>query len=505
MKTFNKELVGLLLFTTLFYVLFWDQFWGLNILLLSIATGAILFWFNPYALVLRSVQLIYASNLLCAVGVFWHNSIFTHFIYIISFILLIGKSQYPNLSQFFFLGIAGVFNYFISFFKAFKVISDNLAIIPGYKKYHHWIIILILPLIISSVFLALYCNANEAFNKLTFQFFDWIYKNLKTVIDLLSIPKLFFLLFGFGIGASLLLRFKAQFIDRFENKLVDDIERKAWNKFWGTTSVNGLKSFYRMALVSFIMVNIMLLCVNILDIIHVWFNFEPSAAPDLRQFVHTGTYILIFSVFVAIGMVLYFFYGNINFYKQNRWVKTLAYVWIGQNMLMVVSVLIRNLYYIQLYGLAYKRLGVFFFLIATILALVFLIIKVKEHKSVSYYLRTVSITAYCVLLFVAQYNWDILIANYNLNYNRKNLDKTFLLYELSDNTLPILWKNRDAFGDSNGDDYQQLLKRIQRFQKRAKSDTWKSTNIMRVSNARFFLKNSVPQPKFNKYEIFDVD
>ena len=62
MKTLNKELVGLLLFTALFYVLFWDQFWGLNILLLSIASGAIIFWFNPFAIVQRSVQLMFTCQ-----------------------------------------------------------------------------------------------------------------------------------------------------------------------------------------------------------------------------------------------------------------------------------------------------------------------------------------------------------------------------------------------------------------------------------------------------------
>ncbi|NWJ52977.1 MAG: DUF4173 domain-containing protein [Bacteroidetes bacterium] len=498
MKTINKELVGLLLFTTLFYILFWDQFWGLNILLLSIASGAIIFWFNPFAIVQRSVQLMLSANLLCAIGIFWHNSIFTHAIYIISFILLIGKSQFPFLTQLFFLGIAGILNYFICLFKAFKLISNKLTIIPGYKKYHHWIIVITLPIIISSVFLILYYNANESFNKLTFQFFDWTYKYLKSFIDLLSLPKFFFLLFGFGIGASLLLRFKNQLIEMVEKKLTDDIQRKSWNSYWGNSSLTGMKNYYRMAIISFLMVNILLLIVNILDITHVWFNFKPSGVAELRQFVHTGTYILIFSVFIAIGIVLYFFYGNINFYKHNRWVKILAYVWIGQNMIMVVSVLVRNLYYVQLYGLAYKRLGVFFFLIATILALVFLIIKVKERKSIAYYLRTISITAYCVLLFVALFNWDICIASYNLNYNRKNLDTKFLLHELSDKTLPILWKNKDAFGDRNGEDYQYLLKRIQRFQKRKQSDTWKSTTIMGMINYEFFLKNDVPKPDTEK-------
>jgi len=175
-----------------------------------------------------------------------------------------------------------------------------------------------------------------------------------------------------------------------------------------------------------------------------------------------------------------------------------AYVWIGQNMIMVVSVLIRNMYYVQSFGLAYLRLGVFFFLIATIIALILLMIKVEMRKSVIYYLRTISITAYCVMLFVALFNWDTLIASYNLNYNRSNLDTQFIVRELSDKTLPVLWKNRDAFGDINSEDYQYLLERIQRFKISEQSHTWKSTTIVGKTNYRFFQENYVPLPKIKE-------
>jgi len=498
MKKLNKELVGLLLFTALFYVMFWDQFWGLNILFLTIASGTIIFWFNPFAIVQRSVQLMFTANLLCAIGVFWHDSMFTHFIYIISFILLIGKAQFPFLTQLILLGLAGIVNYFICLYKGFKLISDKLAIIPGYKKYHRWIIILILPILISAVFMVLYVNANESFNKLTFQFFDWVYKYLKEFIDLISLPKLFFLLFGFGIGASLLVRYKNNLLELVESKLPDDIQEKPGTSFFGNYTVVGSENYYRMAIISFIMVNFLLLMVNVLDVIHVWFNFEPASAVELRKFVHEGTFILIFSVFVAIGVVLFFFFGNLNFYKNNRVLKTLAYVWIGQNMIMVVSVLIRNMYYVQSFGLAYLRLGVFFFLIATIVALILLMIKVELRKSVIYYVRNISITAYCVLLFVALFNWDTLIATYNLSYNRSNLDTRFVVSDLSDKTLPILWKNKDAFGDVNSEGYQNLLKKIQRFKTNEQSRSWKCTTIMGAANYLFFQENYVPQPNKDK-------
>ena len=169
-------------------------------------------------------------------------------------------------------------------------------------------------------------------------------------------------------------------------------------------------------------------------------------------------------------------------------------MWIGQNMIMVVSVLIRNLYYVQSFGLAYLRLGVFFFLIATILALFFLIIKVEMRKSdhlLSANNFDHSLLRTCYLLHCSI--GIPLIASYNLNYNRNNLDTKFILHELSDKTLPILWKNKDAFGDVNSEDYQHLLKRIQGFKTKEQSHTWKSTTIMGKTNYQFFQENYVPQ------------
>ena len=67
-----------------------------------------------------------------------------------------------------------------------------------------------------------------------------------------------------------------------------------------------------------------------MDINHVWLNFQWDGQ-FLKEFVHDGTYILIINIIISILLVLYFFKANLNFFKKNKILKTLTYIWVGQN------------------------------------------------------------------------------------------------------------------------------------------------------------------------------
>jgi hypothetical protein len=71
---------------------------------------------------------------------------------------------------------------------------------------------------------------------------------------------------------------------------------------------------------------------------------------------------LILSILLSLGILIYYFRSNQNFYPKNGFLKAAAYLWLVQNAVLSVSVLIRCGYYISEYGLAYKRIGVVIFL-----------------------------------------------------------------------------------------------------------------------------------------------
>ncbi|MFD1469211.1 DUF4153 domain-containing protein [Hymenobacter caeli] len=199
-----------------------------------------------------------------------------------------------------------------------------------------------------------------------------------------------------------------------------------------------LRQEWLMAVAALGLVNALLLAVNAIDINWLWFGFEPAPGFDLAQFVHEGTYVLIFSILLAMGIVLWFFRRNLNFYGPGLpWLRAGATAWVLQNAVLAVSVGLRNYYYIQHRGLAYKRLGVCFFLLLTLFGLGTMLLKIWQRRSVYFLVRCNALAAYAVLLVLAAGNWEVWMARYNLQARFHTVDVGFLL-DMPGRVLPEL-------------------------------------------------------------------
>ena len=162
--------------------------------------------------------------------------------------------------------------------------------------------------------------------------------------------------------------------------------------------------------------NILLCIVNLVDIQHVWLGYEGGLSPiELSNYVHEGTYLLIASIGFAMGILLYFFRRNINFLPNNSFLKNLSYIWIIQNAILALSVGARNIHYISAYGLAYKRLGVFIFLVLTIIGLYTMYLKVRDQLTTYFLIQNNTWALYFVMAFLTMIDWDVEITKYNVS------------------------------------------------------------------------------------------
>jgi len=206
--------------------------------------------------------------------------------------------------------------------------------------------------------------------------------------------------------------------------------------------LTALKSEYKAGAFLLLVLNALILIANTLDIYWVWFNFE-WVGQTLKQFVHEGTYLLILSILISIALVLYFFRGNLNFYKRNKFLKLLSYIWLGQNAVLAISVMIRNYWYIEYFALAYKRIGVLIFLALTVYGLYTVLIKIRDKKSAFYLFRTNAIAVFVALVLTSAVPWDSLIAQFNFAHANQSYLHLEYLSKFSDKTLPAL--DRSAF------------------------------------------------------------
>ncbi|MBU3743422.1 MAG: DUF4173 domain-containing protein [Sediminibacterium sp.] len=222
-------------------------------------------------------------------------------------------------------------------------------------------------------------------------------------------------------------------------KAANDFLQRIRKRVSRQLNLNSLTNELKAAIFLLAILNIIILILNVIDIYWVWFNFSWDGAL-LKQFVHEGTYLLILSIIISIIIVLYYFRGNLNFYKNNIWLKRLSYAWIMQNAILAISVGIRNYWYIYYYSLAYKRIAVIVFLILTLYGLYTVYLKVKDKKSAFYLIRSNLRFTVLILVISSLFNWDTIIARYNFSQSYRAYVHFDFLASLSYKALPYLEK-----------------------------------------------------------------
>jgi len=296
---------------------------------------------------------------------------------------------------------------------------------------------LLAVLLIVVLFMVIYQNSNPHFDSMM----DRFWASVEQLFDEVDLSLLFTFALGLATTNMVLQHSQHPRLMEWMGRSTDVLLRQRTRR--PITSVLGLRYELRTGVLLLGLLNILLLVVNVLDIRHVWFDFSFNGQ-YLKQFVHEGTYLLILSILLGAGIVLWFFRANQNFHRSNRMLKVLAFIWLAQNAVLAISVGIRNYWYIHHYALAYKRIGVVFFLLAVLVGLVVVGLKVRNRRSRHFLLRWNAFAVYTILLVMACVNWDVLIARYNFSKQDQSFIHLDFMVTLSDKALPWLAQQQHA-------------------------------------------------------------
>ncbi|HTG56155.1 MAG TPA: DUF4153 domain-containing protein, partial [Niabella sp.] len=165
----------------------------------------------------------------------------------------------------------------------------------------------------------------------------------------------------------------------------------------------------------------------------------PGSSGTLSSDVHERVYVLILSIVMAIGVIMIYFQGLLNFDTQSGLLKKLSFIWIGLNVLLIFTVFFQNLEYVNTYGLTFKRIGVFIFLLLSLLGLFTTWVKLKNKKTNIFLINRMVWAAFYVLVVSSFINWSWIVTRYNtshftnpdwnylnsLNYNRQLLNNIY--------------------------------------------------------------------------------
>ncbi len=432
----------------LFNLIFWHEKQGINVLLFDLFIGFALIKFNAEAFKMRSVQIIALGTFISALLIILHNSLIVKVIHFFSFSIFIGL---VHQSQVRFLGNA-FFIYFSNWLTMPKYLMENIKSLPilrGREQVNKRLNSAMLSIMIVPLFFLIYYTANPKFAELSNTAFNHLWNWFS--FDLNPLRLLFFILGIFIVGAAIL-----QLNTLNKSTLEANLSYNLINKNELNSELNSaeelaiehaadLQNRYKNALNLIITLNFLLLINNVLDIQNVWFGNNTLLSPtELKQFVHEGTYVLIFGIALAISITLVLFRGILNFVKNAEILRGSAYLWLAQNAVLAVSVGMRNWRYIDAYGLAYKRIGVFIFLLLVFFGLSFIYLKIKEKHTLFFFITRSAWAIYGVLLWACFINWDVFITKYNLTVPNKSntIDARFLLEDVSEKNLKTLLEYR---------------------------------------------------------------
>jgi hypothetical protein len=448
--------LAVLIGTLLFNLIFWHEKQGVNVLIFDLFIGFILVKLNAQAFKTRAVQIVATGTFVAALLIILHNSLIVKVIHFLSLSILIGLVQETGLR---FLGSAFLV-YLSNWFTMPKYLINaikELPILRGRGEVTKRLNSALLSILIVPIFFLIYYVANPKFATLSSTAFTHLWNWFSFDIDVYHF--LFFIIGLFIVGAAILQQNTTHKF-RLEDNLSDNlIQKNELNTNFNNelnselnSELNDAETFikshaadlqnrYKNALNLIITLNVLLLINNVLDIQNVWFDNNTLLSPtELKQFVHEGTYVLIMGIALAISVTLVLFRGILNFAKNAEILRGSAYLWLAQNAVLAVSVGMRNWRYIDAYGLAYKRIGVFIFLLLVFFGLSFIYLKIKEKRTLFFFITRSSWAIYSVLLLACFINWDVFITKYNLTVATKSntIDARFLLQDVSEKNLKTL-------------------------------------------------------------------
>ncbi len=470
-----------------FVLLFFEKNLGLNVTLFGALTTLLLVIFKRQFFSSSLNYIVSIGFLFSSVFYFLYGSPFILFVSIFSFVLLLGlHTQVPikNLLSAIPNALPNYGDAFSMFFKSFRGRKRTKRKSIGLSRLLR---IFFLPAFVILLFVALYSMGSSFFSDFVGSVSNFISTAYSKIANYIDIKVIGVGLVGLFISVIHSLGLTKTLISTTDEEKSDLLIRAKDNRLKRFKNLD-LKYEYKSGVFLFCTLNIMLLVLLFLEIKNIWIDFEWQGE-FLKSMVHEGTYVLIASILISMGVAMYYFRKNLNFYKNNGFLKELATVWISLNAVLIISVFVRNAYYIQHFALAYKRIGVVFFLVLCLIGLVTLLIKIYRFKSVHFVVRTNALAAYITLVVISAFNWDSIIAEYNFSHYKTAFIHLPFMSQLSDKALPYLkisdsqieeieskqvekipFAKRGYFKDV---EYQlKIEKRITRFKKEKANEHW---------------------------------
>jgi hypothetical protein len=173
---------------------------------------------------------------------------------------------------------------------------------------------------------------------------------------------------------------------------------------------------------SLIVFNALFAVQTLLDLTYLWGGVALPDGMTYAAYAHRGAYPLIVTALLAAGFVIMTMRPGSDT-ERSALIRTLVYLWIAQNVLLVISSILRLDLYVAFYSLTYWRIAAFVWMLLVAAGLVLIVARIVLGRSNGWLVKMNFGSAALALYVCCFFNFPQLIADYNVEHSRE-LSKT---------------------------------------------------------------------------------
>lgn len=170
----------------------------------------------------------------------------------------------------------------------------------------------------------------------------------------------------------------------------------------------------RSVLRALILFNLIFLSQSVLDLGYLWGGFSLPEGMSYATYAHRGAYPLLVTALLA-GLFALLAQPYLG---KAPWVRWLLYLWIAQNILLVVSSILRLDLYVDAYGLTRLRVAAFVWMVVVALGLVLIVMQLWQRQTRGWFMVRAAGLGFLAIYACNLWNIDGLIARHNLSVGK---------------------------------------------------------------------------------------
>ncbi|AZV77718.1 DUF4173 domain-containing protein [Parasedimentitalea marina] len=410
---------ALALLTLLADWLFWQQNLGLSVVLFALALSSSILALKPGGASRRETVTAFVFELACNLPVVEQLQPMSFLFTVIGIIVLIVWVAYGRVIEwwqaawaFLRLSIVGPFVLPVTIAGEIKGAQTKVDLKQQTKA-------LILPLSIGLVFLFLLTSANPILERFLDQF---------AALEFLSPKQIWRGLFWIAT-ASLIWPY-LNLREKWLGPVAKAPEFASTRSPWLSSIVNA--ESVRNSLILF---NVLFLVQTVMDIGVLTGGMSLPDGMTFARYAHRGAYPLVATALIA-GV---FAIATHKMIKENRFQQKLLYLWLGQNLFLVITAAYRLSLYVDAYTLTYLRVSAFIWMLLVFAGLILTLVQVSQSKSISWLVRSNLVVLAATLYLCCFVNFAYVIASYNLqNATAENRFDERYICELGEQALPLI-------------------------------------------------------------------